>query len=152
MITPKTPCPPAWSSSSFLRCNSLFICRATAIALLLCVLLLPIKLEAGSPSAEGSREKPYALIFGTVWGPDNRSLYGVTIKVRRAEDKKWRWELHSDHNGEFALRVPAGKADYVVWADVKRYKLLNGNHLQATPEVRVHVENDERIDTGLHLK
>ncbi|GAC1433909.1 MAG: hypothetical protein NVS9B5_17870 [Terriglobales bacterium] len=97
-------------------------------------------------------EKPYALIFGTVWGPDNRPLYGVNIKVRRSDDKKWRWELFSDHNGEFAVRVPAGKAEYLVWPDVKHYKLLNGNKLQLAEEVHVNVENEERVDTGVHLK
>src|SRR5580700_3740419 len=61
---------------------------------------------------------PYALIFGTVWGPDSRAVYGITVKIRRATDKakKARWELTSDHSGEFAQRVPAEKADYVVWA------------------------------------
>jgi hypothetical protein len=45
-----------------------------------------------------------------------------------------------------------GKQDYVVWADTKGYKLPNGVHLQPSPEVTVHIENNERADTGLHLK
>ena len=49
-----------------------------------------------------SHEKPYGLIFGTVWGPDDRPVFGVSVKVRRAREKKARWELNSDHNGEFA--------------------------------------------------
>ena len=97
-------------------------------------------------------EKPYALIFGTVWGPDNRPVYGVKIKCRRANEKKTRWEMYSDHNGEFAVRVPAGKTDYVVAADLKDYKPLNGKHFQAVSEVTVHIENDERTDIGVHLK
>jgi hypothetical protein len=96
--------------------------------------------------------KPYALIFGTVWGPDNRPVYGVPVKIRRAEQKKAKWELYSDHQGEFAQRVPAGKADYVVWTDLKGFKLLNGGKLQAGSEVTVHIEGDERQDIGLHLK
>ena len=97
-------------------------------------------------------EKPYALIFGTVWAPDNRPVYGVKVKCRRANEKKVRWELYSDHSGEFAIRVPAGKLDYVVFADMKDFKSLDGKHFQAPPEVTVHIENDERTDIGLHLK
>jgi hypothetical protein len=103
------------------------------------------------PSAGDKPEKPYALIFGTVWGPNDHPLYGVRIKIRREDEKKARWELYSDHHGEFAQRVPAGKHDYVIWADVKDRKSENGNPLQGE-EVKVHVDADERVDTGLHLK
>jgi len=105
----------------------------------------------GFSLAENKREKPYAVIFGTVWGPDDHPLYGVRIKIRREDEKKARWELYSDHNGEFAQRVPAGKQDYVIWADLKDRKSENGNQLQGE-EVKVHVDADERVDTGLHLK
>ena len=103
-------------------------------------------------AAEPKADAPYALIFGTVWGPDNHPVYGVNVKIRRADQKKRHWELLSDHHGEFAQRVPAGKADYLVWADLKGYKSPDGKKLVAGPEVTVHVENDERVDTGLHLK
>jgi Carboxypeptidase regulatory-like domain len=98
-----------------------------------------------------SKGKPYALIFGTVWDPEGHPLYGVTVKLRRADEKKTRWEVVSNHTGEFAQRVPAGKADYVVWADVKGYKLPSGKHLKPGSEVTVHIENEERSDIGLHL-
>jgi hypothetical protein len=101
--------------------------------------------------AENKHEKPYAVIFGTVWGPDDHPVYAVKVKIRRENEKKARWELYSDHNGEFAQRVPAGKQDYVVWADTKGHKSAGGNPLQGD-EVKVHVEADERVDTGLHLK
>jgi hypothetical protein len=108
-------------------------------------------LHAAAPPAD-QKEKPYAIIFGTVWGPDNRPVYGVPVKIRRSTDKpkKVRWEVYSDHNGEFAQRVPAGEADYVLSADLKGIKPADGKPLQA-PEVKVHVYNDEREDTGLHL-
>src|SRR5437016_13361380 len=95
-------------------------------------------------------EEPYALIFGTVWSPDGRPLYGVRVKIR-AEAKKAHWELYSDHSGEFAQRVPACKADYIVWADTKDYKLPLGKHLKPGTEVTVHIEKDERSDLSLHL-
>jgi hypothetical protein len=88
--------------------------------------------------------KDYALIFGTVWDKDSRPVYGVTVKIRRADQKKAKWELTSDHNGEFAQRVPAGAADYVVWAELPKHK-------GRVAETKVHIDNDERTDIGLHL-
>jgi hypothetical protein len=102
-------------------------------------------------AADDKNAKPYALIFGTVWGPDDLPVYGVKIKVRRAEDKKPKWELYSDHRGEFAQRVPVGKADYVVTADLKGFKLADGRQPTAEP-VNVHIDGDERADIGVHLK
>jgi len=120
--------------------------------LLACAVLhVAVPCQAWSGEHQSSAIKPYALIFGTVWDPDGRPLYGVTVKIRKAGEKKARWELYSNHTGEFAQRVPAGKCDYVVWADLKGYKLQSGKHLGLGPEVTVHIENDERADMGLHL-
>ncbi|HZR29552.1 MAG TPA: hypothetical protein VFA71_12310 [Terriglobales bacterium] len=99
-------------------------------------------------AGKAAKEKPYALIFGTVYGPDNRGVYGVKVKIRSADGKdgkKAKWELTSDHRGEFAQRVPAVEADYIVWADVKTRKGT------PPPEAKVHIQNDEREDVGLHL-
>jgi hypothetical protein len=100
------------------------------------------------------RPKPerHALIFGTVWGPDNRALAGIEVKIRRSDQKKAHWDVHSNARGEFEIAVPAGRADYVIWAVTSHYKLSGNKHLQRSPEVTVHIENDERADTGLHLK
>jgi hypothetical protein len=72
--------------------------------------------------------------------------------LRSVDEQKPRWELYSDHNGEFAQRVPAGKADYVVWVDLKGYKYNNDKQLRVGTEVMAHIENDERADIGLHLR
>jgi hypothetical protein len=95
--------------------------------------------------------QPYALIFGTVWGPDDRPVFGVHVKIRRAHDKRPKWEIYSDHRGEFAQRIAAGKADYVVWADLKDFKPSDGRPLHPVQDVPVHVEGDERVDVSLHL-
>ena len=115
-------------------------------------LALSVAPVMGVPSGQKNHDQPYALIFGTVWGPDDRPVYEMKVKIRRLDEKKARWELYSNHSGEFAQRVPAGKADYVITADLKSYKLPNGQRFQAGGEVQVHVEYDERVDTGLHLK
>jgi hypothetical protein len=95
--------------------------------------------------------KPYALIAGTVWGPDDHPVFGVMIKIRRPKDKKPKWELYSDHMGEFAQRVPAGDSDYILTADLRGLKTTDGRPLRLVKEVTVHIYNDEREDTGLHL-
>jgi hypothetical protein len=115
------------------------------------LLLLLLLAPAGARGSRPGKPKPYALIFGTVWDPEGHPLYGVKVKIRRATEKKVRWELYSNHTGEFAQRVPAGNADYVVWADVKGYQLPSGKKLKPGTEVNVHIDDDERSDVGLHL-
>jgi hypothetical protein len=90
-------------------------------------------------------KKDYALIYGTVWGPGDHPVAGVPIKIRRVGDKKPKWDLISDRNGEFALRVPVGAQDYVVEAEVKTPKG------QAKPQATVHIDGNERKDVGIHL-
>jgi hypothetical protein len=110
-------------------------------------------LIAAPKPKDKDKDKPYALIAGTVWGPDDRPVYGVTVKIRRATDKanKARWQVYSDHMGEFAQRVPAGESDYIIWADLKGVKTADGKPLHLVQPVTVHIYNDEREDTGLHL-
>lgn len=124
------------------------------LGFLLIVFLLPtFSFREGFLAAQKSRVKPYALIAGTVWGPDNHPVYGVPVKIRRATDKakKVRWEVYSDHMGEFAQRVPVGESDYILWADLKGFKTADGTPLRLAQPVTVHIYNDEREDTGLHL-
>ena len=126
--------------------------RFFPLRFLLIVLLLPaFHSQSGLFAAQKPKVKPYALIAGTVWGPDNRPVYGVRVKIRRAKDKKPKWELYSDHMGEFAQRVPAGESDYILSADLKGFKPVNGKPLRLVQEVTVHIYGDEREDTGLHL-
>jgi len=131
-------------------------CRSSVFLLLLpvfCVIASQLSSVAGaSPSSKKLRPTdPYALIFGTVWGPDDHPVYGVKVMIRRASDKKVKWDLYSDHHGEFALRVAAGKNDYMVGADRKGVKTQDGHPVHLVEEVPVHVEYDERVDIGLHL-
>ena len=119
---------------------------------LLVLLFLPsFSLRESRLAAQRSDDKPYALIAGTVWGPDDRPVYGVPVKIRRAKDKRPNWEVYSDHHGEFAQRVPAGESDYILTADLKHFKPADGQTLHLVQEVTVHVYDDEREDTGLHL-
>src|SRR6476620_10506111 len=105
--------------------------KNSSSAILLALLFLLCAAHALPSSSDA--KKPYALIFGTVYGRDDRPVYGVKVKIRRADQKKAKWELMSDHAGEFAQRLPAGTADYIVSTEEKH----------PAPEVKVHIENDE---------
>ncbi len=116
------------------------------------VVLLPAFTPTDSLlAAQKEKEKPYAVIVGTVWGPDDRPVYGVPVLIRRAKDKKPKWQVYSDHHGEFAQRLPAGESDYILTADLKHVKTADGKPLHLAQEVRVHIYGEEREDTGLHL-
>ena len=118
---------------------------AAPVALLLCLPVLAAS-AFGASAVATAAPAPYALIFGTLWGPGERPVYGVRMKLRRAGERKFRWEAISDHRGEFAFRVPAIKADYILVPDAKPPQ---GKPL---PETSIHVEGDERVDIGVHLQ
>jgi hypothetical protein len=120
----------------------------------LSVAVCPSLLPPAGAAPSSQKLKPtdhYALIFGTVWGPDDHPLYGVKVYIRQLPHKKPKWELQSDHAGEFAQRVPAANHDYMVGANLKGVKTMDGQPLHLAQEVAVHVEYDERVDIGLHL-
>ncbi len=130
------------SSRRGLRCRS---CFAFAVFWFL-VLASAVAVARGPlPPQSSKAAKDYALIYGTVWGPDNHPVGGIPVKIRRASDKKAKWEQVSDRNGEFAQRVPVGAQDYILEADVKTPKG------QPKPQVTVHIDDNERRDVGLHL-
>jgi hypothetical protein len=110
----------------------------------LCALLAIATAWAQPPAHQ---EKPYALIFGTVYTPDDRPAYGARVQIRRADGKKVKRgdELVSDHQGEFALRLPAEPADYVIRVDAQEGKR------KLAAETKVHINFDERVDVSLHL-
>jgi hypothetical protein len=110
---------------------------------------LPLSQAASSHKLRPS--DPYALIFGTIWGPGDQPVFGIRVKIRRATDKKPYWEAVSDHAGEFAQRVPAGEAEYIIYADLKGVKTTDGLRVHLVQPVTVHVEYDERVDMSLHL-
>jgi hypothetical protein len=104
---------------------------------------------AGPPPASPQSQTPakdYALIYGTVWGSDDRPAVGIPITIRRSSDTKPKWKLVSDRRGEFAQRVPTGQDEYIIQADIKVPKG------ESKPEITVKIENNEREDVSLHLK
>jgi hypothetical protein len=109
-----------------------------AVTVVIFVLLVP------AFAGDKKHKAEYAVIVGTVWVGE-RPAAGVPIEIRREGEKKERWETISDSHGEFAQRLPAGTADYVVAPKLKDKQVAE------KAEVKVHIEKDERLDIALHL-
>jgi Carboxypeptidase regulatory-like domain len=66
---------------------------------------------ASTPSKPGKKKYSHAndfLIHGTVFTDKAFSFPGAQIRIRKAGDKKFRWESYTNSRGEFAVRVPQG--------------------------------------------
>lgn len=131
--------------------------RNTAACLATCVLLALFSICVATGKDKPQKEKPYALIFGTAYGPNDRPLYGVKITIRPEKKKHPSWDLISDHRGEFAQRVPAKTNDYLVRGEAEYAPVGDDGKPQLSKKVRlkgetrVHVDNEERRDISLHL-
>src|SRR5436309_13532909 len=69
---------------------------------------------AASTSKPGKKKYSHAndfLIHGTVFSDKALSFPGVQLRIRKAGEKKFRWESYTNSRGEFAMRVPQG-SDY----------------------------------------
>jgi hypothetical protein len=78
----------------------------------------PSSPAAPAPAASSSKpgktkysHKNDFLIRGTVFNEKALSAPGVQLRIRRAGEKKFRWESYTNSRGEFAVRVPQG-SDY----------------------------------------
>lgn len=129
--------------------------RATALLLGLICLFFP---SASLLSADKDKDlkKHFGLIYGTAYGPDDRPVYGAKIEIHPVGQKHPHWELMSDHQGEFALRVPPGPGDYLVSGEAVVIPTENGvpqgkKKKKIKAEKTVHIQAEERQDVGLHL-
>jgi hypothetical protein len=79
----------------------------------------PLQKETQQPSASSSNSASSSsrskhthaqdfLIRGTVFQPSSLAFPGVRLRIRRAKEKKFRWETFTNSRGEFAVRVPQG--------------------------------------------
>jgi hypothetical protein len=67
--------------------------------------------QSSSSAKSGTQKYSHAndfLIRGTVFTDKALSFPGVQLRIRRANEKKFRWEDHTNSRGEFAIRVPQG--------------------------------------------
>jgi hypothetical protein len=104
-----------------MRPRQWIIVLCTAVLLAPCTVAVGPEQEPASPpsvpSSAASTKKPakkkYShaddfLIRGTVFNDKALSAPGVQLRIRRAGDKKFRWESYTNSRGEFAVRVPQG--------------------------------------------
>lgn len=61
---------------------------------------------------------------GTVFTPEGLALPGAELRIRRAREKKFRWDTISNSRGDFAVRVKMG-ADYEVMVRAKGYQEMS---------------------------
>ena len=108
----------------FLRLNHLVCVRVTTASTALLCLAAAAVAAAPAPrfqsSSNGARAHNF-LIFATVFNERGFALYGVRTRLRRADEKKFRWEATSDHQGELAFRVPQG-AQYEMIVEARGFK------------------------------
>ena len=67
--------------------------------------------SATKPASNGKQKYSHAndfLIRGSVFTDKALSFPGVRLRIRRAGEKKFRWEDSTNSRGEFAIRVPQG--------------------------------------------
>ena len=79
--------------------------------------------SAGTRSKPGKRKYSHIndfLIRGTVFTDKALSFPGVQLRIRRAGEKKFRWESYTNSRGEFAVRVPQG-SDYEMVVHAKGF-------------------------------
>jgi len=78
---------------------------------------------AAPPSKPGKQKYSHTndyLIRGTVFTEKALSFAGAQLRIRKAGEKKYRWESYTNSRGEFAVRVPQG-SNYEMAVRAKGY-------------------------------
>lgn len=68
---------------------------------------------AAAPGKPAKKKYSHAndyLIRGTVFTEKALSFPGVELRIRKAGEKKFRWDTYTNSRGDFAVRVPQGSA------------------------------------------
>ena len=84
------------------------------------MLLCTVTATAGAKKKRPT--EPQALVSGTVFHKSGRLLPGAKVTVANEEGKPKRGRGITDRRGEFAIRVPAGRARYRVTAEAKGFQ------------------------------
>src|ERR1700751_172053 len=80
--------------------------------------------SAESSSKQAQNKSGHAndfLVRGTVFTPEGLALPGAELRIRRASEKKFKWNDLANSRGEFAIRVKMG-TDYEVLVRAKGYR------------------------------
>lgn len=122
----------------------IFVRAATTFAVPVCMTgALFVSPPASGFQSSSSSSRPHDfLIFTTIFTDRGLALYGARTRLRRAEEKKFRWEAMSDHRGELALRVPPG-AEYEMTVEARGFK---------TETRKIDARNDMRADLTIRMQ
>ena len=102
---------------------------------------MAVRLPAESQNAAGSHAHDF-VIFATVLNERGFALPGARVRVRREEEKKFRWEATSDHQGEFGIRVPQG-SEYELTIEARGYK---------TQTRKIDAKESNRVDLTIKME
>jgi hypothetical protein len=86
-----------------------------------------VSVAGSAPAARASAQSssnPHAhdfVIFATVFTAQGFALPGARVRVRRADEKKFRWEALSDHQGEVGIRVKQD-AEYEITVEARGFQ------------------------------
>ncbi len=117
-------------------------CSAASAAFLAALCLVVPVWRSEAAGQKRSKVTPEAVIFGTVFQENGFLVRGARVEVSNADHPKQKKEAITDIQGEFAVRVPAGKARYMVEVSAKGF---------APDQKMVEIAGDERIDLTFHL-
>ena len=113
-----------------------------ALAGLLCLACAAIVFEPPASAQAGGSPAHDFVIFATVFTDKGFALFGARARVRREDEKKFRWETMSDHQGELAVRVPQG-ADYEMTIEARGFK---------TETRKIDTREDNRSDLTIRME
>jgi hypothetical protein len=77
---------------------------------------------AARAQSSGSSHVHDFVIFATIFTDRGFALPGARVRVRRSQEKKFRWESVSDAQGELALRVPQD-AEYELTVEARGFQM-----------------------------
>jgi hypothetical protein len=117
--------------------------RSISLLALACFLAIAPAARAAAQSSSSSKSHTRDfLIFATVFTDRGFALPGARVRVRRLEEKKFRWEGMSDSRGELGIRVKQG-AEYELTVEARGFK----------PQTRkVDATDDNRQDLTIQME
>ena len=132
-----------------MKCASILIKRLSLLetGIIVCFLLGANPAVAAKEKKKEQGEEVFALLVGTCFSEKGFSMRGVSIEAEiqapSTQNSKKKWNAVTDSRGEFALRLPAGKIQFLVRANKDGYKPL---------EKIVLFSNDERQNIRFNME
>jgi hypothetical protein len=98
--------------------------RMAPFAMFALILALGLNVAVAAATDESKQTGPHAhdfVIFASVFTEQGFALPGAKVRVRRADEQKYRWEAMSDRRGELGIRVKQG-AEYILSIEARGFK------------------------------